>query len=161
MEMNSVLRRFFVGVVTALVVVLPLSAPQAAEQVVVYQTEDEFESVKETLIDAITEEGLLVSGTLHISDMLGRTSDALGITRQVYKKAESIEFCSAKVSHAMTQADPRNLVVCPFTIAVYVLPDSPQMVQVAFARPTILGGESGASKVVFDFLDGIAQAAVE
>ncbi|MCP5017164.1 MAG: DUF302 domain-containing protein, partial [Ketobacter sp.] len=37
----------------------------------------------------------------------------------VFKKAESIEFCSALMSHRMMSADPSNLVLCPFTIAVY------------------------------------------
>ena len=133
----------------------------ASEDVVVYPVEGEFDEVKDLILEAITEQGLQVSGTLHISDMLNRTAGALGVEQAAYQQAESIEFCSAKISHIMTQADPRNLVVCPFTVAIYVLPTSPQTVQVAFSRPRILGGESGASQIVFEFLDGIARAATE
>jgi uncharacterized protein (DUF302 family) len=133
----------------------------AADNVISYEVEEEFEEVKELITDAITEQGLIVTNTLHISDMLNRTADALGIDKPVYKKAESIEFCSAKISHAMTQADPRNLVVCPFTIAIYVLPAMPEQVHIAFSNPNILGGEQGASKLVFSFLDEIAKAGLE
>ncbi|MCU7945641.1 MAG: hypothetical protein KZQ72_03185, partial [Candidatus Thiodiazotropha sp. (ex Cardiolucina cf. quadrata)] len=69
----------------------------------VFTSEESFEDVVENIKMAIIERGLLVSGTLHVSEMLNRTATDLGFS-QLFSKAESVEFCSALMSHKMAQA---------------------------------------------------------
>lgn len=139
----------------------PFTQGAAQGPVYLYQTPESFDVIKENLEMAITNRGLLISGTLHVSDMLQRTGKDLGFA-DVYTKAESVEFCSALFSHKMTQAHPANLVVCPFTIALYSLPARPDRVYVAFRKQYLANDEAGIlAKEIEDFLHGIAREALE
>ena len=104
-----------------------------------YESEDDFATVKENVVNAIINHGLTISNTLHISEMLNRTGKDLGFPNPVYISAESIEFCSASISHKMTQLSPLNLTICPFTIAIYNQPNKPDQVHVAFRKPHLVG----------------------
>lgn len=115
-----------------------------ADPVSEYQIEEEFNYVKEDLKAAIQGQGLLVSGELHVQEMLVRTAADLGFDASPYLQAESIEFCSAYVSHLMIQAHPVNATICPFTIALYVLAEEPDIVHVAYRNPVLVG--DGASR---------------
>lgn len=132
-----------------------------SDSIVTYQASDEYSWVKEALESAITDRGLKISSTLHISDMLERTGKDLGIEKAVYGKAESIEFCSAMMSHRMAEADARNLAICPFTVAVYTKAEAPEQVYVSWRKPVLVGGDAG-QKVeddLYKLLDGIAKEA--
>ena len=129
--------------------------------VFIYKTQDDFDTVKENLELAIMDRGLIVSGTLHVNDMLTRTGNDLGYPKAIYEKAESIEFCSASMSHRMVNADPSNLVVCPFTIGIYILNDDPNTVNIAFSRHSLAGDAAEVSKALFEMLDGIVREAIE
>jgi uncharacterized protein (DUF302 family) len=110
-----------------------------------------FADVKEDLVAAIEQRGMVVNYTAHVGDMLERTGRDLGKTGKIYGQAEVIEFCSAAVSRAMMQADPLNLAYCPYTIAVYTLPGRPGVVHLARrAYPA-----NAALKPVAELLDGI------
>ena len=137
------------------------SDASAARSIVTYQTNDTFESVKENIEDAIIGRGMIVGRTLHAREMLDRTGPDLGFTRSVYLEAVSLEFCSASISHRMIAVDPVNIVICPFTIAVYVTADDPDNVFVSFRRPQPVGGDSGIAFDIFSLLDGIAREAIE
>ena len=129
---------------------------------VVHETDDDFPTVKENLEMAITGQGLLVSGTLHVSEMLHRTAADLGYDQNVYAKAESLEFCSAALSHRMIRVHPANLAVCPFTIGIYTLRDDPQQVYVTYRRPMLAGdAATEAQQAVETLLREIVAEAVE
>lgn len=104
-----------------------------------YRAEDNFATVKENVTNAIINHGLTVSNTLHISEMLNRTGQDLGFPNAVYTTAESIEFCSALISHKMTQLSPLNLTICPLTIAIYNPATEPKQTYVAFRKPHLVG----------------------
>ncbi len=127
----------------------------------IYKTEGDFEEIKEDIEFAITGRGLLVSGTLHISEMLNRTAKDLGYTQPVYKKAESVEFCSAYISHLLVSTHPANAVVCPFTIAVYVLATEPETVYLAFQKPHLAGDAEKAKKEIMKLMEGIVREVIE
>ena len=129
--------------------------------VVVYPAASSFDEVIDNVKFAIINRGMLVSGTLHVSDMLNRTGKDLGFPTNVYRKAQSIEFCSALMSHRMIAADPRNLVICPFTVAVYETTDEPAKVYVAYHRQVLAGNAEEAARAVNRMLDGIAREAAE
>ena len=128
--------------------------------IVVYPSEESFEDVIENIKMAIEERGMLVSGTLHVSDMLNRTGPDLGY-QQVFNKAESVEFCSASISHMMTQVAPQNLTICPFTISVYIKSDEPDQLYVAYRRQHLAGEAGEVTAAIHELLDGIVTDSIE
>ncbi|MCU7812518.1 MAG: hypothetical protein KZQ77_15015 [Candidatus Thiodiazotropha sp. (ex Notomyrtea botanica)] len=133
--------------------------PSKPSPVSLYTSEETFEDVIENIKMAIIDRGMLVSGTLHVSEMLNRTGPDLGFS-QVFSKAESVEFCSALISHKMSQAAPENIVICPFTIAVYVTEAEPQKVNVAYRLPLLAGDAKAATDAIIEMLDGIVQDSI-
>ncbi len=138
-----------------------VQADEVPTPVIVYPAASEFEEVIDNIKMAITDRGMLVSGTLHVGDMLNRTRKDLGFEKQVYLRAESVEFCSARMSHLMVAADPGNLVICPFTVAAYVLADNPDQVYIAYREHVLAGESDETARAVREMLDGIAREAAE
>lgn len=122
--------------------VLVNGALAASAEVVVRSTKGEFKEVKERVLHAIENRGLVLNYTARIGAMLERTGKDIGAARQVYADAELLEFCSAKVSRETMEADPRNIVFCPYGIAIYALPKAPGKVYLAYRRQ----GASGAGR---------------
>lgn len=153
---------FGAGMVLTMLSAGPLVAGDHANKAVqAYKASTDFEYVRENIHMAITNRGMLVSGTLHVSEMMNRTGSDLGYPENVFLKAESIEFCSALMSHKMISADPTNLVICPFTMAVYVLAAEPDQVYVAYREPALAGDAGEATEAVRAMLDEIAREAAE
>ncbi len=105
-----------------------------AADTVVHSTKGQFQEVKERVLHAIENRGLVLNYTARIGAMLERTGKDIGAARRVYGDAELLEFCSARVSRETMEADPRNIVYCPYGIAVYTLPRQPGQVYVAYRR---------------------------
>ncbi len=139
----------------------PSWSGEDAVPVVVYPASSEFEDVIENIKMSIVDRGMLVSGTLHVQDMLARTAKDLGFKKNVYLHAESVEFCSALMSHQMIAADPRNLVICPFTIAAYELEEEPGQVYIAYRKQFMAGAADEATEAAHKMLDEIAREAAE
>ena len=138
-----------------------LASEPASESspVKVFTSEEGFEDVVENIKMAIVDQGLLVSGTLHVSDMLNRTGPDLGYS-QVFSRAESVEFCSALMSHKMSQAAAENITICPFTIAVYVKQQEPEQVYVAYRLPQLMGNGAEATQAIIDLLEEIIEESI-
>ncbi|WP_177420335.1 DUF302 domain-containing protein [endosymbiont of Lamellibrachia barhami] len=132
----------------------------ASDPVMIYKADEAYEDVIDNIKMAVEERGMLVSGILHVSDMLNRTGPDLGY-KQVFKKAESVEFCSAVISHKMTQISPENMVICPFTIAVYVKVDEPEQVYVAYRSQLLAGQADKVTAEILELLDGIVRDSIE
>ena len=122
-----------------------------------YVVEGDFDNVRADLEMAITDQGIVISSVSHISDMLARTAKAVGATKTVYKEAQSLSFCSSTVSRAMMEADPLNIVFCPYTIAIFTLPGEKDKVHIAYRRPLPMGDKTSrkAMQAVDKLLDGI------
>ena len=95
---------------------------------------DILEAVKET----IKGKGINIAHTLPSSGMLGSTGPTFGITEPLLKNGEMVEFCSAKVSHQLIQANIENIVICPFNIAVYELNAKPGQIHITFRKPYVI-----------------------
>ena len=54
-----------------------------------------FADVRDDLVAAIEQRGLVINFTAHVGDMLRRTGQDLGKTTRIYEQADVIEFCSA------------------------------------------------------------------
>lgn len=100
--------------------------------IVVHSARGKYGEVKERVLHAIENRGLVLNYTARIGAMLERTGKDIGSARPIYADAELLEFCSARVSRDAMEADPRNIVFCPYGIAVYVLPKEPGRVYVAY-----------------------------
>lgn len=129
----------------------------------VFTKQGQFDDVKDAVEMAITGRGLVINNTAHIGEMLERTGQSLGATKQVYVKAQAMEFCSATASRKMMEADPDNIVFCPYVIAVYVLPEKPKEVRVAYRKPQLVGSPASqqALQEVDELLSGIIKEALQ
>ena len=94
------------------------TAARASDQSV-FKTTMSFDDVRQALSDAIVNRGYVIDHVSHISDMLKRTATAVGATRDIYVNAETVQFCSAVLSRRMMEADPANIVYCPYVIFTY------------------------------------------
>ena len=129
--------------------------------IVIKELSDEFDAIKENIEMAVTGKGLRVSGTLHVSEMLNRTGSDLGFDKAIFEKAESVEFCSAVISHKMAVAHPSNISVCPFTIAVYTYTGKPETVYVSYRKPSLMGDAEDVTKDINELLSSIVEEATE
>ena len=145
---------------------LAFAAPaQAADpaHLMLVNTKAKFEDVKDDVVNAVTKRGLVVDYTAHIGTMLDRTAKDVGATKQVYARAEAIQFCSATLSRKMMEADPANIAFCPYVIVIYSLAAEPGTVYVGYRRPPLVGaaGSRAALKAVDSLLSSIVREAVK
>jgi uncharacterized protein (DUF302 family) len=131
--------------------------------VTVQALKGDYDDVKERVVMAIENRGLVIDHTAHVGTMLERTGKDIGRDRRIYLQAEVIEFCSAGISRATMEADPRNLVFCPYAIALYVLPAEPDKVYLLYRIPLGTGSPQSmkALREVGKLLDGIAREALK
>ena len=115
-----------------LAAVLALPNAQAGNGYAVHETSSSFGDVMEGLQSAIQERGMYINNVMHMGEMLERTGRDLGLGEPVFLKAESIEFCSAGLSHRMTHENPARVVNCPFIVAAYVLAKEPDKTYVVY-----------------------------
>jgi uncharacterized protein (DUF302 family) len=97
-----------------------------------YSVAGKFDDVLEYIKLSISEKGIKINTIAHIAEMLDRTGKDVGATKQVYLHGQAVEFCSSTVSRTMMEADPHQIIYCPYIIYIYVLPDDPDTVHVAY-----------------------------
>jgi hypothetical protein len=158
---NAMLKRLAV-----LALALSFAAPVLAAEpdtLMIVKTKAKFEDVKDDVVNAVTKRGLVVDYTAHIGTMLDRTAKDVGATKQIYARAEAVQFCSATLSRKMMEADPANIAFCPYVIVIYSLTADPGTVHVGYRRPQLQGTpESRAAlKAVDELLSSIVKEAVK
>jgi len=139
---------------------LSTSAVASGKHMVTYTSKQDFEFVKSAINEAIIEKGLVINTTSHIGDMLERTGAVVKNAKHIFNKAESYEFCSATVSRLTMEADPHNIVFCPYIISVYVLPNEPNKTYISFRKPEA-DGASPASKLALMEVEKLLRSIVE
>lgn len=152
--------------IAVLALLAAFAAPaQAADpaHLMLVKTKAKFEDVKEDVVNAVTKRGLVVDYTAHIGGMLDRTAKDVGATKKVYDRAEAVQFCSATLSRKMMEADPANIVFCPYVIVIYTLAADPGTVHVGYRRPQQAGTPASRAslKAVDDLLSGIVREAAK
>ena len=156
--MNKVLHRLavvtFLAAVTAGFIKIGWSA---ADHIVTVKVEGEFADVSASVRSAIIGKGINISNTLPASQMLHRTGPAFGYQEDVYLDAETYEFCSASLSHKLARKHPDNIVLCPFTISVYVVSDEPDFVRLSYRIPS---GKPGTEAIVEEIVE-LIQSIIE
>ena len=122
----------------------------ADDDIVTVKVEGEFSDIAANVRSAIIGKGINISNTLPASDMLHRTGPAFGYKEDVYADAETYEFCSAELSHKLARKHPDNIVLCPFTISVYVVNDEPGLVRLSYRIPS---GKPGTEAIVEEVVE--------
>ena len=113
---------------------LPLSAMASDAYTVLFKTQGTFQDVRDALQFSIEGKGLKINHTNKIAEMLARTGPEIGATKQVYVDGEQFEFCSATISRKMMEADPHAIVMCPYIVSVYTVPND-KNVYIAYRKP--------------------------
>ncbi len=108
----------------------------------VYKVKGDFAETFEFLQAAIGDQGIKINNISYIGKMLQRTAEAVGTGKEVYANANALEFCSAVISREMMEADPNNIVLCPYIIYIYELAAAPGELYVAYRKPEITGNEA-------------------
>ena len=122
--------------ITLVAALLGLLAEQVtwAQSIVRFEAKGTFDDVKQLLIVAIENQGFVVDHLSKVGEMLERTGRDLGATRKIYERAEVLEFCSAKYSRELMEADPTMLAFCPFGIGIFALPGETDTVHLVYRR---------------------------
>lgn len=154
------------GIAAALGFALISAAGNVAAQtpgVVIHTAKGGFEDLRERVVMAIEGRGMVINYTAKIGDMPARTGKDIGSARAIYAKAELLEFCSARLSRDAIEADARNIVFCPYGIAVYTLPAEADKVYVSYRELGALGSPRSrtALRAVDKMLDEIVREAVQ
>lgn len=177
-------------IITTLLLLSPLSV-FASGLWVHHSVEEEFDTIKEYIEEGITNQGLVVAHRSDVGGMLERTgkdlvqkvqkathsvmemaSNKMGMENPVeqpeaptatFSRSEVIEFCSAKLSRKMTDADPANVIFCPYSIAIYTTTAQPELVHVSYLQLSKIGSESSRSVLeeVEAMLESIVNEATE
>lgn len=109
----------------------------ADNYIVVFKAQGDYAFVRDLVQAAIESKGLKINSVNRIADMLERTGKDLGATKKIYEGGEQFEFCSARISRDMMEADPQALVLCPYIISVYTVPGD-KTVYVAYRKPPVV-----------------------
>lgn len=130
------------------------------EPYAVTETASSFEETLEGVRLAIEERGLYINNVMDIGAMLDRTGQDLDLGKSPYRQAKTIQFCSAVLSGRMSEEDPRRIVHCPFSIAVYSIQKQPETTFIAYrAFPS---GQPAAGEVMKEaakMMEDIVEAA--
>src|SRR5574340_717266 len=137
---------------------VPAIGGTVVPNVVIHSGKGQFDEVKERVVMAVENRGMVLNYTSHVGDMLERTGKDLGRTRRLYTHAEVIEFCSASLSRDTMEADAHNIVFCPYTIAIYALPGEPGKVYLSYRKPVADG--SGQSAKALAAVEKLLEAIV-
>lgn len=127
----------------------------SAADMITYDTDQSFDDVTFGLENAILDAGLVIDHISHTGDMLERTKGDVGSDVTLFLHADVYSFCSAKLSRDVMEAEPMNIVFCPYDIFVMVRPETPAVTTIGFRT-----FPDGAMKTIEALLDGIAKAAI-
>lgn len=131
------------------------ASPVLAADMITYDTDQSFDDVTFGLENAILDAGLVIDHVSHTGDMLERTRGDVGSDVTLFLDADIYSFCSAKLSREVMEADPMNILFCPYDIFVMVRPETPEVTTIGFRT-----FPEGAMKSVEALLDGLARAAI-
>lgn len=100
-----------------------LSSPALAsdlenDQAITFDFDGTFEDATFAIENAIVSKGLVIDYRSHTGDMLERTKADVGSEVTIFDAADIFLFCSALVSRQVMEADPSNIVHCPYAIYV-------------------------------------------
>ena len=146
----------------ALIFILSACSTTPEDHARVFSVKGKYEDVWDDVKNALIDRGLVINNVAHISKMLDRTGKDLGYKKRVYLNARALEFCSASVSRKTMEADPSNIVYCPYIISVYETTKEPGKIYVAYRHVTPTGSAESrkALKALGELVGGIVKDGV-
>lgn len=97
---------------------LAATASFAQDGATTYTFDGSFEDATFGVESAIVNKGLVIDLVSHVGDMLARTGKDVGSDVKLFENADIFMFCSAVVSRKVMEADPMNIMHCPYGIFV-------------------------------------------
>ncbi|MEX0365222.1 MAG: DUF302 domain-containing protein [Ruegeria sp.] len=140
-------------ILVSLALILGASAV-TAQDMVSYTTSESFDDVTFGVESAILDRGLRIEHVAHVGEMLERTRADVGSDKVLFSNANVYSFCSASLSRKVMEADPMNIMFCPYDVFVAELADRPGEVIVGYR-----GYPEGPMQEVQALLDEIAREA--
>lgn len=135
------------------VVISLMATAVAAQDAVLYDADMSFDDATFAVENAIIGQGLVVDHVSHTGEMLERTKTAVGGVETIFDGADIFLFCSAALSRKVMEADPLNVMHCPYSVFVY---ERQGDVKIGYRSMP-----KGPMKEVEALLDRIAREAVE
>ncbi|MDH5355241.1 MAG: DUF302 domain-containing protein [Gammaproteobacteria bacterium] len=135
----------------------PFVLAEANNNLVIYETKGEFADVREDLIDAIISQGLVIDYNGRPGDMLKRTQADVGGSKDLYRAAEYLIFCSALLSRKTMETDIQNISYCPYVVTIYETEQKPGTIYVSYRKFSRAADQSLLA--VENLLDEIAREA--
>lgn len=102
----------------ALSAVLLCPVAVMAQDVITYEFDGDFGDATFAVESAIIDRGLVIDFVSHVGEMLNRTGEDVGSDVAIFTNADIFLFCSAAMSRRVMEADPMNIVHCPYSIFV-------------------------------------------
>jgi uncharacterized protein (DUF302 family) len=131
---------------------LSIGVPAAAQEAILTDFDGTFDDATFSVESAIVGQGLVIDYVSHTGEMLNRTGADVGSDVKIFDAADIFLFCSAKVSRSVMEADPMNIVHCPYNIYVIEKDGKVQIGHRTYPE--------GPMQEVQDLLDGIVAEAV-
>ncbi len=97
---------------------MALASAAQAQDVITFDFEGSFEDATFAIESAIVDRGLVIDLVSHVGDMLNRTGEDMDAETMIFENADIFLFCSAAISRRVMEADPMNIVHCPYSIFV-------------------------------------------
>ena len=116
---------------TLLAISLLFANSALAQEFKTYDTDEPFADVAFGVESAILAKGLVIDHIAHTGEMLERTRADVGSDKVLFLAADVYEFCSARVSRQVMEADPLNFHFCPYAIRIYEQPETAGTVTVS------------------------------
>ena len=134
---------------SAFAVLVSLShAAIAEERMVLVDYDGSFDDATFAVESAIVGAGLVIDYVAHTGAMLERTRADVGSDVVLFDGATSYLFCSASVSRQVMEADPMNIVHCPYSIMVLDRDGKVQIGHALFSAPSMDPVEDLLSELV-------------
>ncbi|GAB5435449.1 DUF302 domain-containing protein [Falsiruegeria mediterranea] len=95
-----------------------LASAAWAEGPVTVPFDGSFDDATFAVESAIVGEGLVIDYVSHVGEMMNRTGADVGSDAEIFAAADVFLFCSAVLSREMMEADPMNIMHCPYGIFV-------------------------------------------
>lgn len=98
---------------------LALASPVQADGFFTFEAEGTFDDVVFAVELAITNRGLVIDSVNHVGEMLARTKEDVGGTKDLFAGAQVMSFCSADISRQVMETNLMNIQYCPYGIYVF------------------------------------------
>lgn len=124
----------------------------------VYTTEATvaFADAAQAVNDAIINKGYKVDYHGFVGEMLKRTAEDVGATKELFKDAELFTFCSAVMSRAVMEADITDFAYCPYVVFVYEAASEPGTVIIGFRKLPEGGARDQVNTLLKEIVDTAA-----